>query len=81
MGVDAFFLLGSHARDEAGPASDVDVFVDPVSDERFGFLSFMEVYETIRKAIGGERELGYSTREGLDRYIRAEAERQAVLVF
>jgi hypothetical protein len=59
----------------------VDVFVAPVSNERFGFLPFMEVYRTIRKAIGEERDLGYSACEGLDGYICAEAEGQAVRLF
>ncbi len=28
FGVEALYLFGSHARDEAGPESDVDVFID-----------------------------------------------------
>jgi hypothetical protein len=38
LGVTGLYLFGSHARDEAGPDSDVDVFVDPASDDHFGFL-------------------------------------------
>ncbi len=81
QGVGALYLFGSHARDEAEPDSDIDVFVDPASDERFGFLDFMEAYETIRKAFGQNVEIGYSTREGLSRYIRKDIEREAVRVF
>jgi uncharacterized protein len=80
-GVAALYLFGSHARDEAGPDSDVDVFVEPASDGRFGFLPYMDVYETIRNAIGSGVELGYSTREGLSPYIRDDIEREAVRVF
>ena len=80
-GVAALYLFGSHARDEARPDSDVDVFVDPVSDERFGFLQFMDAYETIKKTIGRGVEVGYSTRDGLSRYIRTDVEREAVRVF
>jgi uncharacterized protein len=40
-GIDALYLFGSHARDNADPDSDIDVFVDPVSGEDFGFLPFM----------------------------------------
>ena len=80
-GVEALYLFGSHARDEAVAGSDVDVFVDPVSNERFGFLEFMDAYETIRRAVGGNVELGYSTRDGLSRYVREDIERDAVRVF
>jgi predicted nucleotidyltransferase len=80
-GVGALYLFGSHARDEATVGSDIDVFVDPISDERFGFLEFMDAYATIRMAVGVNVELGYSTREGLSRYVRKDIERDAVRVF
>jgi predicted nucleotidyltransferase len=80
-GVAALYLFGSHARDEATAASDIDVFVDPVSDESFGFLEFMGAYDTIQKVFGEGVEIGYSTRDGLSRYIRPDVERDAVRVF
>lgn len=80
-GVASLYLFGSAARDEAQPDSDVDVFVDPDSDEHFGFLAFMDAYETIQKAIGGNAEVGYSTRAGLSPYIRANVEREAIRIF
>jgi len=79
-GVKALYLFGSHARDDAVSDSDIDVFVDPASSE-FGFLPFMQAYEKIREAIGDDMEIGFSTREGLDHYIRADIEREAVRVF
>jgi predicted nucleotidyltransferase len=81
FGVAALYLFGSHARDEARPSSDVDVFVDPASDDRFGFLQFMDAYEIIRKTVGHSVELGYSIRDGLSPYIRANVESEAVRVF
>jgi predicted nucleotidyltransferase len=80
-GVAALYLFGSHARDEGGAESDVDVFVDPVSDEAFGFLEFMGAYKDIQNAIGGDVDIGYSTRDGLSRYIRPQVEREAIKVF
>jgi uncharacterized protein len=80
-GVDALYLFGSFARGDAGAESDVDVFVDPKSDEAFGFLEFMKAYDTIVNAIGPDIEVGYSTREGLSRYIRANVEREARRIF
>ena len=80
-GVEALYLFGSRVRDDAHRDSDIDVFVDPVSDERFGFLQYMNAYETIRSAIGGNVEVGYSTRDGLSPYIRANVEREAMRIF
>jgi len=79
--VGALYLFGSHARDEADTDSDVDVFVDPQKDEAFGFLDFMKAYETIVDAVGPNVEVGYSTREGLSRYIRESVEREATRIF
>src|SRR5437773_2154158 len=81
FGVAALYLFGSYARDDARPDSDVDVFVDPVSDERFGFLQFMDAYQAIRKSVGDEIDVGYSTRDGLSPYIRSDVEHEAIRVF
>jgi predicted nucleotidyltransferase len=81
FGVDALYLFGSHARGEARVDSDVDIFVDPISDERFGFLQFMEAYDTIRRTVGEDVEVGYSTREGLSPYVRANVENEAIRIF
>jgi len=81
FGVNALYLFGSHARGEARADSDIDIFVDPVSDERFGFLQFMKAYDTIRKTVGEDVEVGYSTREGLSPYVRANVENEAIRIF
>jgi predicted nucleotidyltransferase len=81
VGVGALYLFGSHASDEAGSDSDVDVFVDPAPDRDFGFLPFMDAYQTIQKAFGNAVEIGYSTRAGLSPYILGDVERVAVRVF
>ena len=36
FGVAALYLFGSHVRDEAGPDSDIDVFVDVAPGAAFG---------------------------------------------
>ena len=81
VGVVALYLFGSHARDEAGSASDVDVFVDPAPDRTFGFLPFMDAYAAIKKAFGNQVDIGYSTRTGLSPYILDDVEREAVRIF
>jgi uncharacterized protein len=75
FGVAALYLFGSYARDEGRPDSDVDVFVDPVSDTGFDFLKYMGAYETIRKFVGEEIEVGYSTRDGLTTSARTSSMR------
>jgi predicted nucleotidyltransferase len=81
FGVAALYLFGSHARDEAKSDSDVDIFVDPAPDRDFGFLPFMDAYQTIQKAFGEDVEIGYSTRTGLSPYIIEDVEREAVRIF
>jgi predicted nucleotidyltransferase len=81
FGVAALYLFGSHVRGEARPDSDIDVFVDPASDDRSGFLQFMDAYEAIRKTVGEDVDVGYSTREGLSPYVWADVESEAVRVF
>jgi len=75
------YVFGSHARDEAGPESDVDVFVDPASDDDFGFLPFMEAYEALRNAFRHQIEIGYSTRTGLSPHIIKDVEHEALRIF
>ena len=59
----------------------MDVFVDPASDEAFGFLPFMDAYAALRQAFGNEVEIGYSTRTGLSPYILKDVEQEAVRIF
>lgn len=81
VGVGALYLFGSHARGEASPASDVDVFVDPAPNKDFSFLPFMEAYEALQEVFDHRVELGYSTRAGLSPYVRSEVERKALRMF
>ena len=71
MGVGALYLFGSHARDEAGPDSDVDVFVDPSDDAFHRLEDFMGMYHAIRRALP-DQEIGYGTRTGLLKYVRPD---------
>jgi uncharacterized protein len=79
-GVAALYLFGSYARDEARPASDVDVFVDPGTQDFYSLNHFVGAYDVLRDAVPG-RNIGYGTRNGLSKYIRLEVEQSAVRVF
>ena len=80
-GVRALYLFGSHARGDARKNSDVDVFVDPVTDDEFGFVEYMKAYAAIVDAVGPGVEVGYSTRDGLSPYVRGSVEQEATRIF
>ena len=61
------------------PDSDIDVFVEAVADDRFGFPEFMKAYEAIQNAVG--KDVGYDARTGLSPYIRDRVEHEAIRVF
>jgi predicted nucleotidyltransferase len=78
-GVVALYVFGSHARDEARPDSDVDVFIDKDKARKFGFDEFMDVYFLLQERLGAG--VDYGTREGLHPVLRPEIEREAIRVF
>src|ERR1700730_4276368 len=79
-GVAALYLFGSYARNEARPDSDVDVFVDPGTQDFYSLSHFVGAYDVLRDAVPG-RNIGYGTRNGLSQYIRPEGEQSAIRVF
>jgi predicted nucleotidyltransferase len=79
LGVSALYLFGSHARDEAGPDSDVDVFIDKDPAHDFGLHEFMGIYFKLQEVLG--TDVDYTTREGLVEFYRPDIEREAVRVF
>jgi predicted nucleotidyltransferase len=78
-GVAALYLFGSHARDEARPDSDVDVFIDKDASRRFGFDEFMDVYFLLQERLG--QGVDYGTREGLHPVLRPKIEQEAIRLF
>jgi len=80
QGVAALYLFGSHARDEAGEKSDLDLFVDPVRLEAFGLVPLMASRALLEPAFPGV-EVSLSTREGIVPSYRAYIEQGAVRVF
>ena len=78
-GAAGLYLFGSHARDDAGPNSDVDVFIDKDPSRRFGFDEFMEIYFLLQERLGAN--VDYGTRDGLHPVMRPEIEREAIRVF
>jgi uncharacterized protein len=79
LGASALYLYGSHARDEARPDSDVDVFIDKNPDVDFGLREFMGIYFKLQEVLGVE--VGYTTRQGIVDFYRPDIERDAIRVF
>ncbi len=72
-GVQRVRLFGSHARDEAGPDSDVDLIVDLT--EPLGF-AFFDMEAEIGQALGLRVDL--TTAAGLHQLIRRDVLAQAI---
>jgi predicted nucleotidyltransferase len=79
FGVAGLYLFGSHARNEAGPDSDVDVFIDKASGAEFDLDAFVGAYDILKGAL--PVEVDYGTRTGLSKFIRSDVEREAIRVF
>jgi hypothetical protein len=80
IGVAGLYLYGSFARDEAGPDSDVDIFVDAQNADFMKLSPFTQAYELIHQVLP-DFEIGYGTREGLSPYIRDMVEQEAIRIF
>ena len=79
-GVAALYLYGSYARDEASEDSDIDVLVERVAGTDEGLVEYMAPYLYLEEQFGGA-EIGYSTREGLSKYVLPYVERDAIRIF
>jgi uncharacterized protein len=80
VGVAGLFLYGSSARDETREDSDIDIYIDKSDAAAFGFDAFMDVYDILKAAIP-DREISYTTREGLVEFYKAEIEKSAIRIF
>jgi predicted nucleotidyltransferase len=78
LGARSLYLYGSLARDEAGPASDVDVFVDRDPNKHFGFIELTELEFLLHDILGVGVDV--STRTGLHPALSETIEKSAVRV-
>jgi len=78
LGAASVYLYGSHARDDAGPDSDVDVFIDRDPARRFGFIELTELEFLLQDILGVDVDL--STRTALHPALRRDIEASAVKV-
>jgi predicted nucleotidyltransferase len=74
LGAGSLYLYGSHARDEAGAGSDIDVFIDRDPRKHFGFISSRA---RISPAHPGA-DVDVSTRTGLHPALSQNRERRFI---
>lgn len=77
-GAGALYLFGSVARDEAGPDSDIDFFIDQTG-EHFSLLELAGVKHILEDAIGGKIDI--TTRGSLNPKLRQRIEGEAIRIF
>jgi predicted nucleotidyltransferase len=78
MGASSLFLFGSIARDEAGPASDVDLFFD-FADPRFSLIELVALQDRITDLLDARADV--MSRGSIHPRLRASIEGSAVQVF
>ena len=75
-GVEALYLFGSVARDEAGPDSDVDLFFDPAWAMGWEYFSLCDEFSDILKV-----KTDAMSRRSLHPVLRADIEASAEKIF
>ena len=78
LGVEHLYLFGSTARDEATPASDVDLFFDYRRGE-LSLFGLMDIQEHTSALLGLKADI--TTRDSLHPALRARIEAEAQRVF
>lgn len=78
-GAAAAFLFGSTARDEAGPDSDIDVFIDVTPGRKFSLIDLAGMHAFLVSELGVDVDL--TTRKSLHPKLRDRIESEAFQVF
>jgi predicted nucleotidyltransferase len=74
-GAAALYLFGSTLRGEAGPDSDVDLFLDKRDPRVFSLITLIGLKQFLEDTLGAGVDL--VTREGLHPRLRSDIEAQA----
>jgi predicted nucleotidyltransferase len=78
LGVDALYLFGSTARDEAREESDVDLFFDYEDGKVFTLVDLITLRDAIANILN--RDADVIARNSLHAYLRPKIEAEAVRV-
>jgi uncharacterized protein len=78
-GATSLYLFGSTVRNEAGPDSDLDLFIEYDATAKFSLLDLIRLKHLIEDELGSKVDM--ATRDGLHPLMRDEIEAQARQVF
>jgi uncharacterized protein len=78
-GATALYLFGSTVRDEAGPRSDLDLFIEYDHDSKFNLLDLVDIKLLLEDELG--MRIDVTTCDGLHPMLRQDIEQSAVRVF
>lgn len=78
-GATSLFLFGSVARNEAGPQSDVDLFLDYDPARKFSLMDLVGIKHLLEDQLGVPVDL--TTRDSLHPALRDAIEKSALRVF
>ena len=78
-GATSLYLFGSSARDEAGPASDIDLFVDYDPERRFSLVDLAAIQNLLEDRLA--TRIDVTTRDSLHPLLRDGIIKSAVRVF
>jgi len=79
-GVQALFLYGSYARDEARPESDLDILVELSHEAEQEVARYLAPFHVLEDQFPGV-QIGYGTPGEIVSHYRADIERSALKVF
>lgn len=79
LGAISLYLFGSTARDDAGPSSDLDLFVDYDRTGRFSLIELVSIKQLLEQRLGVPVDV--TTRDSLDPLLRDRIEASAERIF
>ena len=79
MGATSLYLFGSVGQNEAGRASDLDLFIDYDPNSRFNAFDLVGIKQFSEVALGVDVDI--TTRDGLHPMLRGAIEQSAIRVF
>jgi predicted nucleotidyltransferase len=79
LGATSLYLFGSMARNEAGPSSDLDLFIDHDSGNAFSLVDLARIKLLLEDEFGGDVDI--TTRDSLHPRLRDRIEQSAIRIF
>ena len=79
LGACSLYLYGSHARDEARPDSDVDLFFDRDPEKKLSMFDLIDMKVLTEEILETEVDIG--TRSGLHPRLKPTIEQSSIRVF